>query len=127
MGRAVVKLRGPLFTGQAPEAVAGFLTDLTQAVGDKSVEHFRFMAMATYKDPTPYYWTKVQTERVSAERVRVHDDMVVYGPWLEGIGSRNRTSRFKGYRLWRKNFQDTKAMVTRIAAAQFNNLLRRLS
>jgi hypothetical protein len=26
----------------------------------------------------------------------------VYGPWLEGVGSRNATTRFKGYRAFRK-------------------------
>ena len=32
----------------------------------------------------------------------IWDSGVVYGPWLEGVGSRNETSRFKGYRMFRK-------------------------
>lgn len=32
----------------------------------------------------------------------VHDSGIVYGPWLEGVGSRNLTSRFKGYHTFRK-------------------------
>jgi hypothetical protein len=32
----------------------------------------------------------------------VHDSGIVYGPWLEGEGSRNKTTPFKGYRMFRK-------------------------
>ena len=35
----------------------------------------------------------------------IHDSKVIYGPWLEGISSRNQTSRFKGYSLFRKAHQ----------------------
>ena len=33
---------------------------------------------------------------------RLHDNNVVYGPWLEGVGSRNGTTRFRGYAMFRK-------------------------
>jgi hypothetical protein len=29
----------------------------------------------------------------------------VYGPWLEGVGSRNNTTRFKGYHAFRNAAQ----------------------
>ncbi len=31
----------------------------------------------------------------------VHDNNVVYGPWLEGVSSRNASTRFKGYHMFR--------------------------
>ena len=31
----------------------------------------------------------------------VHDNNVVYGPWLEGVSRRNASTRFKGYRMFR--------------------------
>lgn len=37
---------------------------------------------------------------------RVITDRVIYNAWLEGVGSRNETSRFKGYRMWRLTTQD---------------------
>lgn len=46
---------------------------------------------------TPYYRTKI---RVSSNRV--DDSNVIYGPWLEGTGSRNKTTRFKGYFTFRR-------------------------
>tara|TARA_Y100000310_G_scaffold326348_1_gene391137 strand:+ start:1845 stop:2279 length:435 start_codon:yes stop_codon:yes gene_type:complete len=33
---------------------------------------------------------------------RISDGGVEYGPWLEGTGSRNLTTRFKGYHSFRK-------------------------
>lgn len=36
----------------------------------------------------------------------VTDGGIVYGPWLEGAGSRNQTTRFKGYRMWRTTLQN---------------------
>lgn len=33
---------------------------------------------------------------------KIHDSGVVYGPWLEGTSSRNKTTRFKGYSSFRK-------------------------
>lgn len=46
--------------------------------------------------PTPYYETQIANDIDGPDRV-VHDRGVVYGPWLEGIGRRNRTTRFRGY------------------------------
>jgi hypothetical protein len=46
--------------------------------------------------PTPYYETQI-TNDVHGDERWIHDRGVVYGPWLEGIGRRNRTTRFRGY------------------------------
>jgi len=32
----------------------------------------------------------------------ISDSGVVYGPWLEGVGSRNQATRFKGYAIFRR-------------------------
>ena len=39
--------------------------------------------------------------RVDGEIGRISDGQVVYGPWLEGVSSRNETTRFKGYHSFR--------------------------
>jgi hypothetical protein len=46
---------------------------------------------------------------------------VIYGPWLEGVGSRNRTTRFKGYFTFRRTAQQLKSRSTAVA----NGVLRR--
>lgn len=39
---------------------------------------------------------------VSNMNMTILDNNAVYGPWLEGTGSRNETSQFKGYATFRK-------------------------
>lgn len=42
-------------------------------------------------------------------------DGTVYGPWLEGLGSRNATTRFKGYWTFRRTTQEIKDNVAKVA------------
>jgi hypothetical protein len=43
------------------------------------------------------------TRRVGLDlQGKIHDSGVVYGPWLEGTSSRNKTTRFRGYSSFRK-------------------------
>lgn len=59
---------------------------------------------------TPYYRT-----RIAIRDNRITDSGVIYGPWLEGVGSRNKTTRFKGYFTFRKvtsRLQQKKGYVT---------------
>jgi hypothetical protein len=51
---------------------------------------------------------------------------VVYGPWLEGTSERNRSTRFKGYRLWRKTAQRLQDDAPKIAEAKLPDLANRL-
>lgn len=45
----------------------------------------------------------VRTDIMATSRV-IRDD-VVYNSWLEGTSERNRSSKFKGYKLWRLTTQ----------------------
>jgi len=57
-----------------------------------------------FKNPTGYYESHVRI-RNTANGPEVWDGGEagpVYGPWLEGVGSRNQTTRFKGYHSFRK-------------------------
>lgn len=49
---------------------------------------------------------------VSQLRAVISDGGVVYGPWLEGVGSRNQSTRFKGY----FSFRRTASYLSGIAA-----------
>jgi len=52
---------------------------------------------------------------------------VVYGPWLEGVSSRNATTRFKGYASFRRTAQWLeKNRVKPIATKHVNAFMRKL-
>jgi len=55
-----------------------------------------------FKTSTGHYWRKIETStKPNPLDGRIFTN-VIYGPWIEGTSSRNLTSRFKGYGLFRK-------------------------
>ncbi|WP_318205389.1 hypothetical protein [Streptomyces sp. SCL15-4] len=98
-----IDFRGPLFDGRAERAIEDACTDARDDVADFAQEHALGLMRASFRNPTGYYESRVTTTRVSSEVALVHDQGVVYGPWLEGVGSRNSpVTRFPGYWHWRR-------------------------
>lgn len=73
------------------------------------------------KTQTPYYRLQIDVRRHRGG-YEVWDKGVVYGPWLEGTGSRNApVTRFRGYQTFRR----TKPLVDRDAQRIAMQLLQR--
>lgn len=92
---------GPLFDGRAHVAVNAFCDDAEEEIAEHGVNVIRTELATVLKHPTGRYQSEIQTERAQGDRV-INDDMIVYGPWLEGTSERNRTTRFKGYATFRR-------------------------
>lgn len=106
-----IDMRGPLFDGRAERAIDRACDEARDNIADFAEERVLMGTSANFKTRTPYYETRVTTERVSSEVALVTDQGVIYGPWLEGVGSRNRARPgFPGYHFWRAAKQ---AVVTR--------------
>ena len=99
-----VDTSGPLFDGRYERAVEDFRDEMKEEIGSQALADLHEELDHRIQNPTPYYETQVRGEREGAD-YRVHDSDVVYGPWLEGVGSRNATTRFKGYHHWRRTRQ----------------------
>ena len=56
---------------------------------------------------------------------RLDDGNVAYGPWLEGVGRRNQTTRFKGYHSFRNTAQWLQKRVKKIAGSRLRQFVRR--
>ncbi len=95
-----VELSGPLFDGRANAAVQAFLSDAALTVAEEGEELVRQRLTLSIRNRTGNYESSIRTVPADA-MATVDDSGVVYGPWLEGTGSRNRTTRFKGYRSFR--------------------------
>lgn len=52
---------------------------------------------------------------------------VIYGPWLEGTSSRNQTTRFKGYAMFRRTKQQLDKEKDRIMGRAIARAARRLN
>lgn len=126
---------GPLFDGEAAalfhrgaeaararladegrrRVIAAFMTRIKVNTG-------RFLSSVTTTDATRTYASvsghHAYTMTVAADPVTdtvVTSSIVTYGAWLEGVGSRNETTRFKGYHGFRQAAQELDAQAGEIA------------
>lgn len=103
-----ISFDGPLFDGRAARAMQAASDDAREDVAEFAETHVLTLMGLAFRHPTGYYESRVTTTRVSGDTSLVHDQGVVYGPWLEGVGSRNSpVTRFPGYWHWKR----TKALV----------------
>ena len=56
----------------------------------------------------------------------VHDSGIIYGPWLEGVSSRNDATRFKGYRMFRNAVQDLNRIAPTILRRHLTKAARKI-
>jgi hypothetical protein len=99
--RIGVDLSGPLFDGSIDRTVKDWLDAAKRDVADMGVKELDAIVMDSTGRGTGHYQSMLMTRTISYNDVLITDP-VVYGPWLEGVSSRNNSTRFKGYGLWRR-------------------------
>lgn len=120
-----VKYSGPLFNGEAQKVIEAYQTEAESYLGDYVVNQIQSELGSVLKNPTGYYKSKVVTN-LQANDISVTDSGVVYGPWLEGVGARNKSTRFKGYSTFRRVTQRINAQAGEIAERVLPKYLKRL-
>jgi hypothetical protein len=109
-----VKASGPLFDGTLYSKVALAVDAAEEEIATQGANHLRDdLGVPPFKNPTGWYRSHVTQKRMGAYWT-IWDSGVIYGPWLAGVGSRNATSRFKGYAHWRRAVQHTRMISTPI-------------
>ena len=107
--------RGPLFDARAEKEVADAENDALKAVATIGASMVRSRMAAVFRKETPFYrFANVAAKDPPGWKVW-DQDKTVYGHWLEGVGSRNRTTRFKGYFTYRRITQELRARAQTIA------------
>lgn len=119
-------LTGALLTGNPVPVIDRFITDVVWEVGAQALADVHQVLDRSIRNPTPFYETQLMSERMAPDRVMVHDQDVVYGPWLEGVGSRNKTTKFKGYKAFRLTRQQLGRKIPRLVHPFLEQLIRRL-
>ena len=92
----------------------GITADIVERLAVEGERRWLTGLAATLRKPTGAYVSRIDHQS-SATRSRVHDNRAIYGPWLEGTGSRNKTTRFKGYANARKATQQLEAGAPHLA------------
>lgn len=121
-----VTLTGPLFSGSAFQSVmADIVEEARVEVGNAALERVQYFLNRQIRHPTPYYETQI-TQQSRGDTEIVHDRGIIYGPWLEGVSSRNSRTRFKGYASFRKATSDVEqlapAIINRVIAKNMGRL-----
>lgn len=99
--RTDMQFDGPVFDLRARRVFSQYRGELEEEAAEWALDHIKGTYHTHFQHPTGYYESNVRIRNGS----EVWDGGLagpVYGPWLEGVGSRNNTTRFKGYHAFRK-------------------------
>ena len=123
-----VTASGPFFS-KGPAVVVASLHDAIQETvleGEKqavgmaqprgsasatAVFHSRSYATAHGYRQTGHYARSINGRMTGTLHGELTDSGVVYGPWLEGVSSRNDATRFKGYGIFRRTRDKLQGMA----------------
>lgn len=125
MTRIDVKSKGPMFDGRAQREVGNFIDEAEQDIGKVGFDMVRTELDQVLQNPTGYYESHITVS--SEPEVTISDGGVVYGPWLEGTGSRNARSRFKGYATFRRVTQKLQDRAVQIAQGLLPKYIDRMN
>lgn len=123
---AEVRLSGPLFDARGPAIMQDLRHDGLNKVGGQGVSNVQTNLDTSIRHPTPYYETQIRMEE-HGDTVLVDDRGVIYGPWLEGVGSRNKSTRFKGYFSFRRAVQTLRQQTPELLRVVAERAVRRLN
>ncbi len=111
---------GPLFNGRAVKIFDDFAKDAEKDIAQAALRGIKRRFHVKFRHPTGRYESNVRISS-AGEGTQISDGGIVYGPWLEGIGEKNRTSRFKGYHSFEEAAQEIDGRADDIAERTFRS------
>jgi len=126
MPSVTVTARGPLLEGKGPGAIKEAIHEAVKDVTAEGERRVKLQLHSGHGVLTGHYRRSIHGEMQNSMHGRIHDSKVVYGPWLEGISSRNAKSRFKGYAMFRNAKQQLEKLKAGIVNNRIAQAVRRL-
>lgn len=121
-----IKYSGPIFDGTIEDVLDDFREAAERDVALVGKQLVKEQLRTALKHPTGHYESQIEVERVQNDFM-VTDGNVIYGAWLEGVGSRNKATRFKGYATFRKVKQVLEGNAGEIAEETLQKYIGRMS
>jgi hypothetical protein len=123
-----VDTTGPIFrTGYAEQVIRQFLDEATLKVAGVGKADVDATLHRVLRNPTGYYQEHIAIRDFVGAAV-IHDSRVIYGKWLEGVGSRNfPVTRFRGYHTFRDVHGRLEAKADEVAGHVLHQYVRRLN
>lgn len=119
---------GPLVSGLAEQAVRDWTEDVVRALANEGADMLRSTIMAKSGRARGNFQRNIQVLQKGPEATIPAPMIkgVTWGPWLEGTSSRNRSTRFKGYHMFRKTRQELEQKAPEIAEHELQKYLPRM-
>lgn len=122
-----VQQKGIIFNAAASKAAGQRMTtNIGESIAVEGVRRIKARLGTVLRNPTGYYESQIQVDRRTQYR-GITDGGVVYGGWLEGVTSPNRTTRFKGYRTFRIVQQELRRDSVVIAQPAVDRYVREMN
>lgn len=122
----MVELKGPFFSPAADAIAEEEIESARHRTSEQAEARVRAMLGTVLRNPTGYYESRITTDLAQGDTDLVTDNNVVYGPWLEGVSSRNATTRFKGYATFRTVAQTMQGRGNAAAQEAAERIVRRI-
>lgn len=135
-----VGLKGPVFSPTGPDVGDSIRDTITEIVltGEREARlmaqpspaglfRSREYAAAHGYFQTGHYNRSINGRVTDSMHGMIADSNVVYGPRLEGVSSRNQSTRFKGYAIFRKTAQKLQGLAGGILKKHMDKLTARLN
>lgn len=122
-----VTVSGPVFDSRAAEAAKDYAKHVQEALADKAADMVRAKMDSSFKHNEGKYVSSIHVEASDAHAMVTDMNAFVYGPWLEGVGSRNETTRFKGYHSMREAASEIDAQAGSIADEEIKPYVERMN
>lgn len=121
--------RGPVFDGKALVLSEKAVTAAEEAIASRARDAVKDVLGGSIRvHGSGAEVSSFHTERTSTLSTIVTDSHgVAYGPWLEGTGSRNSKTRFKGYFSARRATSEVNSHATDIAETVIQPFVREMS
>ncbi len=118
MNGTKIEYKGPLFDSRGKLILKRFEKDAENEIAEDINRKLHMMFGRFFKNQTGRYASRVRPND-RGDGVTIDDGGIVYGPWLEGTSSRNMTTRFKGYHIFRRTFETEERHAVRTAEILF--------
>lgn len=123
---ARVSVHGPVFDGRALAALDDYTEAVAADVAEQGFKDIHFTLSRVLKHPTGHYQSQIRDRSFGTTHV-LYDNRVIYGWWLEGVGSRNApVTRFEGYFTFRRVAQALNRKAKGIAEGTLHRYIGRM-
>ena len=121
-------IRGPLASGDAGRALRDWAENTARVLGGQGADLLRAVPMNKTGRATGAFAANLHVlqsgpvARIPAPMIRG----VTWGPWLEGVSSRNSSTRFRGYHLFRHARQELRRRAPEVGQRELEKIMPRI-